>query len=210
MRINIRQVAVCTIMAVVCGSRAPAQERFALPIFDAAAPEEMGVSRVTAGCSAAEDSFLIGVRGSLWVVDGLQVFGELDSMTWDRRGVGPTIQVGGAYTLPLDVPADLAVRGAVYKPFADGDRDMAGATICCVVGRDLEAFVPGVSVYGSAGFDWRWGTVDLPDGRSASEDDFSPTLGIGAQWRINDILSACFEAALDDRLFGGIGMGMNF
>ncbi len=205
------QISVClVIFGFICTVSSRAQEGFTLPIFDAGAPEHRGSSRVAGGITVGEQTLSAGVRGSLWILDGFQVFAELDWMNWHRRGVGPNIQLGAMYTLPADIPADVATRFAVYKPFADEDRDMAGVTLCGVLGRDLEAFVPGVSVYGAAGFDWAWGTVELPDGRSRSADDFTPIVSVGAQYRISDELSVHCEAMLDDRIFGGIAMGIRF
>lgn len=189
---------------------AMAQDGLSLPIFDTGVSVAHGSSRLTTGFAAGKESFLAGVRGSVWLIDGLQFFGEAAWLSWDQRGTGPAIQAGTMYTMPLDVPADVAARLTVYKPFADSDRNITGLTCSLVAGRDLEAILLGVSIYCVLGVDFQWMTLDLAGGTSDRSDEINPMLAAGVQWRLLDSMAVYIEGLLEDTLFGCVGVGADF
>lgn len=109
---------------------APAWAILGLPYAQEAAVSE-GQMRITAGLTIGElpdmdadaDIMMLGLRFGYGLMDGLELFGglgvidfELDIDDEDAPeidfGHEPYVELGGLYTLPIDLPFDLALRGS--------------------------------------------------------------------------------------------------
>ena len=204
-----RMVAIVAAMLVAATSGF-GQNGYSLPIAEAGAPTKQDQVWVAGGISVRDNILFVGGRGTWAYIDNLLVFGDLgwaDVSGWDG---GPAIQAGVLYTLPLQVPADVAIRGTVYKPFIDSAVSITGATLYGIVGKDLDAMIPGLSIYGGMGLDASRSEVDYGGGGSRSEDSADVGLAAGAVFRFADTLSCFAELSYVDGTVLGAGARMEF
>ncbi len=71
------------------------------------------MARVTGSVTLESDVNLYGGRFTYGVADGVALFGGVGIFDPDFGDTEPYFQGGGLYTLPVDAPVDLALRGAV-------------------------------------------------------------------------------------------------
>ncbi len=90
---------------------APAFAVLTLPIAEEATTQQ-GEMRITGAVTLESDVSLYGGRFSYGIMDGLSVFAGAGLYDPDRGDSEPYFQIGSKYTLPVDAPVDLALRGA--------------------------------------------------------------------------------------------------
>lgn len=189
---------------------------YVLQIGETAAPVDAGRPGATVGFNVGDDTTYVGARGLWGPNDSLTLFGELGLITVDQDGTdvdGKTVAIGGTLALPVGLPVDVAVRGALIKPFFDdvntGDGKVELNVYCIllqgVASMPIEA-VPGLSAYAAGGFAYtstevKWSGM----GMSGSEDDTETdlALAIGANMVLGETVNLFVELSrIDDNFFG--------
>ncbi len=201
-----------------------------------------GDMQITGGLTIGElpdsdgevDVLMLGGRFSYGVMDGLQLFGgfglidvdvdmddDPDAPDFDFDNE-PYLQIGALYTLPLDLPFDLGLRGSLgYARLEDSIRESeivgtpgGGATMIHIDGDiDVDllsmnigllgsyAINPTVSVYGFGGVSHTRLEMDM-SARVTSEDAFvSQMLAAQGQSRMSDSET---ETSTDLAVAGGL------
>lgn len=72
-------------------------------------------ARLGGGVVWGDDYNLYGVRGDLGLVENLSLFADVGLIDPDDGSTDLALQGGGWFTLPVDMPLDVAVRGALGK-----------------------------------------------------------------------------------------------
>jgi opacity protein-like surface antigen len=106
------------IMVVMFAASAMAQI-LGLPVGGGAAAPEAGAWRVSGGGVFNGDLSLYGGRVSYAPIKGLSVFGDAGALDIEKKDIGLAFQGGAQYTLPLDLPVDLALRASAGMGSAD-------------------------------------------------------------------------------------------
>ena len=174
---------------------------------------DQGDMRITAGLTMGQfpdsdgdadlDIMMLGVRFGYGVMDGLELFGGIGLVDFDFDiddddapdidfGNEPYVQIGGLYTLPLDLPFDLALRGSFgFARLEDSVREseevpMPGGALTTINMRgDIEidiislnagllaskALNPMLSVYGFGGFSHNRAKMSM-EAQVTSDDSF--------------------------------------
>ena len=133
-----------SLLLVVMAS--PAWAVLGLPYAQEAVVHE-GQTRITGGLTVGElpdsegdaDIMMLGGRWGYGIMDGLELFGGLGLVSLDTDDGPdapdldfdnePYLQLGGLYTLPLDLPFDVGLRGAVgYARLKDSFRESEPVT----------------------------------------------------------------------------------
>lgn len=184
-----------------------------LPIASGADSMDAGALRASGGIVLGDDFNLYGVRGTFAPIQGLAVFGDAGVLDPDAGDMGWAVQGGGLFTLPVDLPVDLAVRGAVG--FGGFDADVPGvdasATIMTLNGgvvasKKIEMFTP----YAFAGLNYAKTKVDVDGAGDATDDETDLAVAGGAVFAVNDQISIYGEIAYIDDLFIAGGVRVNF
>lgn len=190
---------------------------FSLQVGESAAAMGQGALRVSAGANVGDEVMFYGGRVGYAPMEGLQVFADGGLADSDTMDSAMSIQGGAIYTLPVQMPVDLAVRGAIAKPFFD-DIEMPSYTyygetfgggtvsvdvmimsIMALASKDMGDQMPGLTVYGGAGFARL--SVSVGD---ADDSETDLALAAGGIYKVTDQLSVFGELSyVDDPFFGG-------
>ncbi|HOW96532.1 MAG TPA: hypothetical protein P5567_03160 [Kiritimatiellia bacterium] len=199
------------VLAMVGAMAAPAMAQFAgLPYADGAAAPEAGLVRGSAGAVVGDDANAYGGRVTFGVMEGLALFADLGLLDPDEGDTGFTYQGGGQYTLPLDLPVDVALRGSIgmasYEVTDDADADWLFVNFGALVSKTIEQFTP----YGFLGMCYRDVEIDWEGVGDASEDETDVAIAGGALFALNEQFSLYGELAHIDDLFFGLGGRFQF
>lgn len=167
---------------------------YGVPLADTAAPCEEGMFRLGASYTYEKYVRAYGVRLGYGLDEGIQIFGDLGGLDPDKSDMSLGFQVGGIYTLPFELPIDLAVRAILSKGFNDADYIGVGGGL--MVSYDMEEFVEGLSLYGQLGIYYY-----KPD-----EGDKKTEAAItgGAMYALDENLSFFAEYShIDENFYGG-------
>jgi len=186
----------------------PAMAQFAgLPIASgAAAPEVMKVA-VSGGAVFQDDFNLYGVRGSFSPVQGLTLFGDVGVLDPDGEGMGTggCIQGGGQFTLPLELPVDMALRASLAYSKNDfeggGELTMKNFNAGVLVSKTIEQITP----YGFVGFNYVDTQAEIRGWEGESEDETDFAIAGGLLFAVTGQFSLYAEVANIDDTFFGVG-----
>ncbi len=162
-----------------------------------------GEMSVQGGITLESDLNMFGGRVNYGIMDGVSVFAGGGIFDWDHvRDSELYLQGGGKYTLPLDLPVDLAIRGAV------GYVSFSGANIMTINGGVLASadLDPMITVYGFGGLSHA--RTSVSHGRDSSDTELA--LAGGALFNITENLSLYAELAHIDELFISGGAKFRF
>lgn len=199
------------VVAMMCAMAAPAMAQFAgLPYADSAAAPEAGLIRVSGGAVVGDDANGYGGRVTFGVMEGLALFADLGMIDPDEGDAGLAYQGGGKYTLPLDLPVDVALRGTIgmasYEVTDDVDADWLFVNVGALVSKTIEQFTP----YGFLGMNYSDVEVDWEGVGDASEDETDVALAGGVLFDLTEQLSLYGEIVHIDDLFFGLGGRFQF
>jgi Outer membrane protein beta-barrel domain len=143
-----------------------------LPIAGGAeAPEAMD-AEVLAGVVLSSDLNMYGGRIEFAPLDGLSLFGDIGYLDWDEELIdgGLGFQGGAQYTLPTELPVDLALRGSLGWSKSDikggGDATLFNLNAGLLISKAIEMVTP----YGLIGYNYVDTKVEADGGASVSED----------------------------------------
>lgn len=216
-------------IATVLGLVAPAMAFLGMPIAEDA-HSSANQMRVTGSLTFEDDVNLYGGRFTYGLTDDLSIFGGLGIADVDGADQEPYLQVGGKYTLPVDLPFDLALRGAFgITSFEESARNPWGRY---KVEVDVWTLSAGLlaskaidqmfTVYGFGGVSYQkwdvssrvvatdaWGREQR---QSFSDDDSETELALagGAIFTLNHHLSFFGEISHIDELFVSLGARFEF
>lgn len=191
-------------VALVVASSAMAQ---LLPVAQSAAKTDVGAISATAAFTywtGDSDIKVIGARCSYGVIENLLLVGDVGlTMNGDNNfGIG----IAAQYTIPVELPVDLAVR-AGYAAYDVGELSDAGVVQgMFMVGKKIEQ-VDGLAVYGGVGLAY-W----LMDGADTEIlFDAGATYGLGAFVKNLSVFGEVTFATGDIPDMGlGISMGATY
>lgn len=185
-----------------------------LPIAGGADGLAGGGLRASGGLVLGDDFNLYGVRGTFAPIEGLAVFGDAGVIDPDIGDMGWALQGGGLFMLPLGLPVDLGVRGALG--FGGFDADIPGvdatATLTTINGgvlasKKIEMFTP----YAFAGLNYAKTKVEIDGvGGDVSDDETDLAVAGGAVLTASEQISFYGEIAYIDDPFFGAGMRFDF
>jgi opacity protein-like surface antigen len=189
------------VVAMMCALAAPAMAQImGMPLADSAAAPEQGLLRASGGVIIGDDANAYGGRITYGLMEGLALFADLGMIDPDGGDTGLCYQGGGKFTLPLDLPVDVAVRGAIgmtsYEVL-NTDVDVMGVAIGGLVSKEIEQFTP----YGYIGLDYS--KVDIEG--LGDDDETEIAIGGGVLFALTEQLSLYGEIVNVDDLFFGLG-----
>jgi hypothetical protein len=182
-----------------------------LPIADGAAPAELGLLRASGGIVLGDDVNFYGGRVAFAPTDGLTVFGDLGAVDFDESGIdmGWGIQGGGQFTLPMELPVDVAVRATagMAKSDIDGGGDVTWTSLNggVVASKAIDMLTP----YAYVGLHYLKAEAKA-GGHKHSEDDTEPGLGAGVLFAVNEQISLYGEFIYIDDPYFGVGGRFRF
>lgn len=192
---------------VVLAFAVPALAQLAgLPIAGGAVAPE-GLMQASGGVVFGDDFNTYGVRGTFAPIEGLALFGDAGALDPDEGDLGWAVQGGGLFVLPLELPVDLGIRGALG--FGGFDADVPGvdatATLMTLNGGVLASkTIDMLTPYAFAGINYVDTTVEV-NGHDSSDDETDLAIAGGAVFAVNEMLSFYAEIAHIDDLFFGLG-----
>lgn len=166
-----------------------------------------GKLQAGAGLVVGDDFNMYGVRGIFAPVEGLAVFGDAGLLDPDGGDMGWAIQGGGLFVLPLGLPVDLGLRGAVGFGGFDVDEGVdASVSILTLNGgvlasKKIEMLTP----YAFAGLNYADTTVDVDGHGEHSDDETDLAVAAGVSFALNEQISFYGEIAHIDDVFFGLG-----
>jgi len=215
-----KRICAVSLVVVIVATAAWAQGPVGLMVSETAAPKAPGAKMIAGGVTIGDDSDFFGGRFSAGVFENLLLFGDVGILNSDDIDESdPGIQIGGIYSVPVDLPVDLAARGAYATVFFD-DYDYYSLSAMALASKDLEVEAHPLSVYGGIGLLY-WeveADVTVPivvgqqDGTGvpgvtrvhAKDDDTEIVVVAGAILDITEQLSVYVEYNhVDDSFFGG-------
>lgn len=193
------------VVAMVCAMAAPAMAQFiGLPYADSAAAPAAGLMRVSGGVIIGDDANAYGGRFTYGLIEGLALFADLGMIDPDGGDTGLCYQGGGKFTLPLELPVDVALRGAIgMSSFDEGpvSVDVFDVNVGALISKDMDMFTP----YGFIGLDYEDAEVDVSGIGSASDSETELAIAGGVLFSLTEQLSLYGELVHIDDLFFGIG-----
>ncbi len=196
------------IFFLVCGIAAPAMAFLSQPIADDANTYE-GQMRVSGSISLESDVNLFGGRFTYGIMDGLAAFGGIGLIDPDTGAydASPYFQLGGQYLLPVELPVELAVRGAFGITSISGSRgfrdlDIWTLNVGALASKQIDQMF---TVYGYGGVshqDWDYGFT--------SDTELEPAIAAGAIYTLNRNVSFFGEFSHIDDLFVSFGARYDF
>ena len=158
---------------------------------------QQGEMRITGGITLESDLNLYGARFSYGIMDGFSVFAGAGLFDPDLGDSELYLQGGGKYTLPLDLPVDLAIRASLG--YMSGDwfdlMTINGGVLAST------AVNPMITVYGFGGLShWR---ISPDRGSDNTENELA--LAGGAIFNLNENVSFFAELAHIDEMFISLG-----
>ena len=194
------------IIFVVVTSGASAQIH-GLSIIDTADPAGKGTMHVTGSTFVGETSTLYGGRFAYGVGDRLLVFADIgvhDADYFDPETLG---QAGMRYTLPVNLPFDLAVR-ATTIPYISSYEHYVEFTLGLLASRYLDSDSIWV-VYASTGLDRQFWELNYQYGEYSQIDKGNSTdvsFSIGITRKLTNSSRFFIEAASIDEYYGCSGI----
>jgi opacity protein-like surface antigen len=204
---------------------APAFAVLGLPYADDATTRQ-GEIGVTGSATFESDVNLYGVRGSYGIIDGLSIFLGGGLVDPDEGSVDsePFVQVGGTFTLPLELPVDLALRGSFGMASFEAKESASGPGWSVSAKGDLDIWTlnagvlasmavdPMITVYGFGGISYQNTKMKIrytetflgiSDSGSMSESDTDTELAIagGGMFHLNENITLGAEISHIDDTF---------
>ncbi len=172
-----------------------------------------GMMQGSGGLVLGDDFNLYGVRGTFAPIEGLAMFGDAGVLDPDMGDMGWALQGGGLFVLPLGLPVDLGLRGAIG--FGGFDADVPGAdasaTLMTLNGGVLASKkIEMITPYAFAGINYADTTVDIDGGGEISDDETDLAVAAGASFALNEQISFYGEIAYIDDPFFGLGARVTF
>lgn len=214
-------LAVLVVVLVMAAVPASAQ-LLGLPVAEGAAALEPGAMAVSGGITIGDNVNMYGGRFRMGLMEGMDIFADAGLLDPDGAKMGPAIQFGGKFALPLDIPFDVAVRGALGYGMYDlkttagdfvavsGDVDVLTINVGGVASMDIDM----ITVYGFLGLNHTRSKVTIKmaglGSASGSHSDTDPALAAGAILKLNEQISLYAELAYIDDPFFSIGGGLSF
>jgi len=174
-----------------------------LPIGGGAAATEAGALGVSGGVVLGDEFNLYGGRMSFAPAAGLSLFGDLGAFDPDLGDMGVALQGGALFTLPVDLPVDLGLRGTIgWTEFEmmGFDADSLGINGGLVVSKTIDLLTP----YAYIGINYVDATVET-ELADVSEDETDIALAGGLSVALNNQVSLYGEIAYIDDVFFGLG-----
>lgn len=186
-----------------------------LPYGDGAAPAGAGAVGIGGSATFGDDFNLYGGRLSLGLADAVDVFADVGVIDPDVRGADNELayQAGLKLALPLELPVDVALRGAVgYTSFdareegVKADVDLWTVNAGVVVSKQIDA----LTLYGFAGANYARTKVKVSGFGSETDDETELALAVGAKLELTDNLAVFGEYAHIDDSFISVGLTLGF
>ena len=198
------------VIATVLMLAVPAMAQFAgLPIAGGAAAPEAMEAGVSGGVVLGNDINLYGGRMGFAPMAGLVFFGDIGALDPDDGDMGWSVQGGAQYTLPVDLPVDLALRGVLgwggYDLEVEGDVTWVNVNGGLVISKAIDIVTP----YAFVGLNYTDATATVGH-IEVSEDqtDFAGTIGLSVA--VTDPVSIYGEYSYIDDSFFGFGARVKF
>ena len=191
-------------MGVGLAGLAPAQ-MVGLPLMDTATSRDAGSLEITPGVVCGNDMDFYGARATVTVVDDLRVFFDLGRVDINNGDANFGLQGGALYSLPQNDVVDLGVRGALYYVNTDF-LALTGLNTMLVFSDEL--LLDNLYLYGGAGFDLGYKSVDTSWGASSSKTELNPALSLGLSYQFNESFALFTEADYVDGYYVGIGLSI--
>ena len=158
---------------------------------------------ITAGVVFNSDGSCVGLRDTFACTEDVRIFAEVGAVTLKDANTDLAAQGGFTVSLPIDVPFDLGVRGAVYGSNGDAT-DTIGGNLMALASK--EAFYPNLFFYGGLGLDYR--SIQTGQDTSTEETDrvTDPLLSLGTLLPLNEHLLVYIEVTVTDDPFIGCGL----
>jgi hypothetical protein len=186
-----------------------------LSVVDTADSPGKGTIHIVGSAFEAESSSLYGARFAYGVSERLLVFtdfGVHDADYFDPEFLG---QAGMRYTLPLDLPFDLAIR-ATTIPYIASYEHYVEFTLGLLASRYLDSD-SNWAVYGNVGIDRQWWELEVPfDAQTAAfygQDSYVDrgnrtdiALSVGISRKLYGASRLFLEAADIDEYYGCAGI----
>lgn len=198
----------CMVILVVAMFAGPALAQLAgLPIAGGAVAPA-GLVQASGGVVIGDDFNTYGVRGTFAPIEGLAVFGDAGLLDPDEGDMGWAIQGGGLFVLPLGLPVDLGLRGAIG--FAGYDYDEAGVdasvTMMTLNGGVLASkTIDQLTPYAFAGINYVETTADIDGYGDVDDDETDLAVAGGVVFALTEQISLYGEIAYIDDVFFGLG-----
>jgi opacity protein-like surface antigen len=186
-----------------------------LPYGDGAEPAGAGAVGIGGSATFGDDFNLYGGRLSLGLADAVDVFADVGIVDPDISGADNELayQAGLKLALPLDLPVDVALRGAVgYTSFdareegVKADVDVLTVNAGVVVSKKVEA----LTLYGFAGANYNRTKIKVSGIGSETDDETELALAAGAKFQLADNLAVFGEYAHIDDSFISVGLTLGF
>lgn len=185
-----------------------------LPYGDGAVPAGAGAVGIGGSATFGDDFNLYGGRLSLGLADAVDVFADVGVIDPDINGADTELayQAGLKLALPLDLPVDVALRGAVgYTSFdareegVKAELDLLTVNAGVVVSKDVEA----LTLYGFAGANYSRTKAKVSGMGSETDDETDLALAVGAKYALTEMLSVFGEYAHIDDAFVSVGLSLD-
>lgn len=165
------------------------------------ATSQQGEMSVLGGVTLESDINMYIARASYGIMDGVSVFAGVGLIDPDYGDSEICLQAGGKYQLPLDLPVDLAIRGALGIVSGDG-WDLMSINGGVLASKPIDY---GITLYGFGGLSF----MRVEVGRH-SDTDTELALAGGAMYAINENISVYGELAMIDEVFISAGLSITF
>ncbi|MFC1493454.1 hypothetical protein ACFL6O_05780 [candidate division KSB1 bacterium] len=179
-----------------------------LSVSDTADPAGNGIMQIM-GCTVqSENSSMYGGRFAYGISDRFLLFTDIGSYDHEKASSTETIaQAGMRYSLPVDLPVDLAVRATII-PYIASYEHYIELTFGLLISRYLDSGM-NWAIYGSAGVDYQQWELELSLGQYTYIDKGDQTdlsLSLGITRRITGKTRLFLEVANVKDLFGCAGI----
>ncbi len=192
------------VVGMAC-SQAGFSQMVGLPVMDTASPRDQGNLEVTPGVMLGRDMDFYGARATVSVIDDLRLFFDLGQVDLTDADSGYGAQGGALYSLARNDLVDLGIRGAVYYAGTDSP-GLTGANGMLVFSD--ETLLDHLFLYGGAGLDVVYKSIDTSWGSSSSQTEINPAFSLGLSYQFSDSFSLFAEANYVDGLYAGIGLSI--
>ena len=198
------------LILAVLACAVPALAQFGgMPIATGADPMEAMSLRASGGLVFGDDFNLYGVRGTVSPIKGLAAFGDAGVIDPDIGDLGWALQAGGLFSMPLDLPVDVGLRGTVGLAGYDFDggtarfKNINGGVLAS---KKIEILTP----YAFMGINYVKATLDVDGLGDVDDDDTDLALAGGAVLTVNEQLSFYGEIDYIDDPFFAAGARFDF
>ena len=189
-------------LLLICASSTLNAQIHGLSITDTADSPGKGAIHIVGSTFVAETSSLYGGRLAYGVSERLLVFtdfGVHDADYFDPEFLG---QAGMRYTLPLNLPFDLAVR-ATTIPYISSYEHYVEFTLSLLASRYLDSD-SNWAIYGNVGIDRQWWELKIPYGQYSYVDKGNKTdlaISLGTSRKLFGTSRLFIEAAHIDEFY---------